>query len=928
MTTSRRLRLLALPLFLTAPLAPIAAQAEPMEIAAPQGETPLMPVRVDAEKARVLLTLPAPGEDGVSMRLLYSTALRTGLGSAPLTLDRGRTGRTQMLAFTKIAGKVAVVFENPRFRASRGDAAQQAAVTSDFGTSMVWATDIEETLEDGSLVIDIAPFLNRDALGVTGSLNQSQDSFGIGASTSISGRGFKLDPKLTLADPASVKVFPDNLELDAIQTFVSTQPGAEVSNIVPDPGSVTFRVHHSFIRLPEAGFVPKRFDARLGGIATQVVDYSASLAEPVVYDLANRFRLEKIDPSAERSRVKKPIVFYLDRNTPEPIRSAVLEGAGWWSQAFDAAGFIDAYRVEMLPEGADPLDVRYNMINWVDRATRGWAYGQQIVDPRTGEIIKGMVVLGSLRARQDIQIFKALVGAGETGTGSANDPVEVALDRLRQLGAHEVGHTLGFSHNFAASTQERASVMDYPAPRIGLVNGRPDLSDAYDKDIGEWDIATVQWLYGDTDARETAELAERFRYGKDDNARAADTSYAWGGLWDDGADPIEELNRLMKVRAAGIERFGLDALSPGEQVANLRRRFVPLWLLHRYQLVAAAKQVGGVEFVYAVNGGGREASAPLAPERQRAALKAILATISPDALRVPAKLLPLMSTPQNGSSNRQYNTEIFATAGGPVFDPLVAADVAAQLTAQTLLAPRRMARLAVQHHADPDALGVGETLDALADTVLAETGDDLGRRIAYRALITMAQMSVQSRTTPEVAAALDNKLTQVGEALAKTKASGAERAWALNLSRRLLDLDQREALAKSLPRGVRVPQGDPIGEDNWMDLTETQTWPNAFWACSLALASYSSRSSRLYSLPFASRGSSGRKSKSLGILMRARLGARKSRSSASNAPPAKAISMGCTTATTFSPRSGSGAPITAASITLSWVTSRFSISCG
>ena len=824
MITTRRLRLAALPFALVFPLTAAFAQSDAapgtmQDISAPKGEAGLMPVRVDNAKGRILLTLPAPAADGVSMRLLYSTALRTGLGSAPLTLDRGRTGATHMLAFKKIAGKVAVQFENPRFRASQGDAAQRNAVASDFGTSLVWMTDIAETLKDGRLVIDIAPFLKRDAVGVTTSLNQSRASFGLASASAIAGKGFKLDPKLSLADPASVKLFPDNLEMDAIQTFTSNTPGAEVENIVPDPKTVTFRVHHSFIRLPEAGFKPKRFDPRVGGISTQVVDYSATLAQPVVIDLANRFRLEKINPDAPRSRVKKPIVFYLDRNTPEPIRSAVLEGAGWWSQAFDAAGFIDAYRVEMLPEGADPLDVRYNMINWVDRATRGWAYGQQIADPRTGEIIKGMVVLGSLRARQDIQIFQALVGAEAMGKGGANDPVEVALDRLRQLGAHEVGHTLGFSHNFAASTQERASVMDYPSPRIGLRNGRPDLSDAYDKGIGEWDIATVQWLYGDASEEGIRDTIRRYRYVKDDNARAADTSYAWGGLWDDGADPVDELNRLMKVRKAGIERFGLDALLPGEQVANLRRRFVPLWLLHRYQLVAAAKQVGGLEFEYAINGGGRERSTPLAPKRQRAALDAILATISPKALSVPQKLLPLLSAAQNGSSDRQYNVEVFATAGGPVFDPLVAADVAAQLTVQTLLAPRRMARLVVQHQADPSHLGAQETLDALSNTVLGATDTDVGRRIAYRTLITMAQMARAPRTTPEVAAALDQKLIEVGEALAKTTASGAERDWALSLSRRLLDLDQREQLAKSLPRTVRVPQGDPIGEDDWMSLS-------------------------------------------------------------------------------------------------------------
>ncbi|MGY6552405.1 MAG: zinc-dependent metalloprotease [Erythrobacter sp.] len=808
----------ALLLALCLPLAPIAAQGSAQQLAAQGGEQGLMPVRSDAATGRILITLPAPAQDGVALRLLYNTALKTGLGSAPLVLDRGRIGNTQLLAFRRIGGKVAVQFENPRFRASAGDAEQQRAVASDFGISTVWLTDIAETLGDGRLVIDIAPFLALDTLGIAASLNQDSDPFATSAAGGIGGKGFRLDGALSLADPASVRLFPDNLEIDAIQTFVSDNPGAEVENILPDPGKVTLTVHHSFIRLPEAGFVPRAFDPRMGGFATQVVDFSAPLGGAVVRDLANRFRLEKLDPDAPRSRVKKPIIFYLDRNTPEPIRSALLEGIGWWGDAFEAAGFIDAFRAEMLPEGADPLDVRYNMVNWVDRATRGWAYGQQIADPRTGEIIKGMVVLGSLRARQDIQIFQALVGADELNSGGPNDPVVVALDRLRQLGAHEVGHTLGFAHNFAASTQGRASVMDYPPPRIGLVDGKPDLSDAYAKGIGAWDVATVRWLYGDAGEAETAAMAAEFRYGQDDNARAADSAYAWGGLWDDGADPVAELGRMMAVRAAALERFGLGALGAGEPVANLRRRFVPLWLLHRYQLVAAAKHIGGMDFTYAVNGGGREAAMPVAPAQQRAALDAAIATLRPDALRVPPRLLPLLSAAQNGTRDRQYETEIFATAGGPVFDPLVAADAAAQLTVQTLLAPRRLQRLVVQQQAGAAALGVGELLDRLTGAVLAETGDDLGRRIAYRTIATMAQVARRSDASPEVAAALDQKLYDVAETLVRQKTSGAQRAWALSLARRLRDPQQREQLAASLPRAVTVPPGDPIGEDDWMTL--------------------------------------------------------------------------------------------------------------
>nr|WP_246463338.1 zinc-dependent metalloprotease [Nitrospirillum iridis] len=684
-------------------------------------------------------------------------------------------------------------------------------------------------LPDGRVAVDIAKFLAADTLGIAKSLGQEGDAIGTGGAPQGAGKGFRLDAALSAADPTTLKLFPDNLEVDALQTYTSDHPGAEVENIAPDARQVSFTVHHSFVRLPGPGFTPRAFDPRMGGFSTQAVDYGRPLGQDVVHDVANRFRLEKVDPAAARSRVKKPIIFYLDRTVPEPMRTALLEGITWWAQAFEAAGYIDAFKAEPLPDGVDPLDARYNVVNWVDRATRGWSYGQEIVDPRTGEIVKGMVVLGSERVRQDILIFQGLVGADKIGTGGANDPVKVALARLRQLGAHEVGHALGFAHNFAASTQGRASVMDYPAPRIGLVDGHPDLSDAYGTGVGAWDLATVDWLYGAApsgqddqaaaDAKAAAAVAAGLRYVQDDNARRPDTAQPWGGLWDDGADPVAELTRLMGVRRAAIDQFGLKALAPGEAVAELRRRFVPIWLLHRYQVNAAAKSVGGVTFAYSVKGDGREASAPVPADTQRAALSVLLATLSADQLRVPAGLLPLLSAARNGSDNRQFDIELFATAGGPVFDPLVAADVASTVTLSTLLAPSRLARLETQHAADPQAPGVNEVLERLMAAVLPERTDAITRRVAYRALVTMAQVARRPGTTPEVAALLDQRVHEVAEGLARGRGDAEERAWGISLARQLLDPQQADKLLADRPRAVDVPPGDPIGgESDWMDL--------------------------------------------------------------------------------------------------------------
>lgn len=804
----------------------VAASTPAQALARTQALQGLLPVHVDKRGGRILLTLPAPGSDGVFARFLYTPSLATGLGSAPAFLDRGRIGRTQILAFRRYGSRIAVVFENPRFRGAETG----ASASPDFATSIAWMGNIADNLPDGGAIVDISGFLASDVIGIADSLDQSVDTFGVGGGAQGAGKGFKLDAARSAADPDSVKDFPDNLEIDAVQTYASKTPGAEVENIAPDPESVTFTVHHSFVKLPGPGFEPRVFDQRVGGFGTQVVDFGTPLGGDVVREYADRFRLEKVDPAAARSRVKKPIVYYVDWHAPEPIRSALIEGIRWWAKAFDAAGYIDAFQVKVLPKDVDPMDVRYNVVNWVDRATRGWSYGQAITDPRTGEIVKGMVVIGSLRTRQDIQIFEGLVGADKLGTGGPDDPVQAALARLRQLGAHEVGHTLGFAHNFAASTQDRASVMDYPPPRIALADGKPQLTaDTYATGAGKWDMATVKWLYGEPPPGQSAQawadaeakqiVDSGLRYIEDADARADDTAQPWASLWDDGADPTAELGYIMQVRRAAIDHFGLAALAPGEPVANLRRRFVPVWLLHRYQMVAAAKAIGGVYLRYALNGGGHEASDPVAPADQRAALAAVLATLAPDALRVPARLVPLLSAPRNGTHNRQYSIELFARSDGTPFDPLVAADASAELTLATLLAPARLARLEAQHAVDANALGVGELLDKLIASTLPGRTDALARRIAYRTLLDMARTAHDPKTTPGVAALLDSRLHDTALALARRGGDAADHAWGASLSRLLLDPRQLDAELAKHARETTVPPGAPIdAEADWLAL--------------------------------------------------------------------------------------------------------------
>ncbi len=769
--------------------------ATPVPTAGLTAQDGLFTTFADAKTGRLLARLPTPDVNGVSLRVVYLASLGAGMGSNPVGLDRGITTEPVVLAFRIVAGQVLAVAENHAFIADSDDPNERRAVRESFAESVLWAGAAAAIDGDGVLV-DLSSFVARDALGIAAHLKErSQGSF-------------SLDAGRSLLDAAATLVFPNNVEAEAILTFSSVAPGDEVRSTTPVPQALTLRVHHSFIRLPDDGYTPRLADPRMPAVPFPVRDYAAGLDEPIERRLALRFRLEKDDDG-----VRAPIVFYVDRGAPEPVRSALVEGASWWEEAFEAAGFPGGYRVEVLPEGASPLDVRYNVIQWAHRETRGWSYGNPIADPRTGEIIVGRVTLGSLRLRQDRMIFEGLLGADKTGSGAPDDPIELALARVRQLAAHEVGHCLGFLHNMAASTNDRASVMDYPAPWIRPGDdGTLDTSQAYAVGIGPWDEIAVEYSYReipsgedeasflDAIARKASEAGLNFV--TDPHSRPVSAAHPAGNVWDNGSDPIAMLDETMEVRRIALATFGPNNVRPGRSLSDLHDVLVPVYLYHRYQLNAAAKLVGGARWTYGLRGEARAVES-VSSEQQRSALSALLRTVSPSALELPPALLDAL-IPEPVGWYDGPRRERFATETAPLFDPVQAARTAADLTFGALLHPARLSRVAEQKRRNPSQLGVAELLERARSTAFA---NDSARRDLRDAIAERYISHVMAAAT-ELTSPVSDRLAEHLAALRRD----AARNGLVDLEARITRFLERPAPAAAPSvEPARVPPGGPIG---------------------------------------------------------------------------------------------------------------------
>jgi hypothetical protein len=670
----------------------------------------LLPLDWDAASGRLYLEIPAAR---LGTELLYTDSLPYGTGSNDLGLDRGQISGGRIVRFERIGPKVLLVQPNEAFRSSSNDPAERLAVTQSFPESVLFGFKVEAEDAGGSVLVDGTEFFLRDVHGVAGrlqSLDQGQ---------------YKVDASRSAIALDTTKAFPKNTEVEAILTFTTDGParGEFVRNVTPDPHAMTVREHQSFIELPDGGFVPRRFDPRAGYFPASYRDFSTPLGEPLDQQFVPRHRLVKKDPKCVTDcEPVAPIQYYVDRGAPEPIRTALLEGARWWNQAFTAAGWKNAFRVDILPADADPMDVRYNIIQWVHRYTRGWSYGEAVADPRTGEIIKGNVTLGSLRGRQDYMIAEALLAPYADGKALPpnSDPMlQMVLARIRQLAAHETGHTLGLAHNFAASSySQSASVMDYPHPYITLdATGKPDLSHAYAVNIGEWDKIAIEYGYRDLPADASqATLSEPVEAGlkrglyfiTDEDARPLGSAHPHAHLWDNGPDAADELNRILNVRAAALKRFGENAIRAGEPLAELDDKLVPLYLVHRYQTEAAAKLIGGLDYHYAVRGDGQLITQIVSPGEQRKALAAVLKTLSPDTLTLPESLLAILPPVPPGMERTR---ESFASHTGLTFDPVAVAESSADLTLALLFNPQRASRLVEYHGRDTTVPGLDDVID-------------------------------------------------------------------------------------------------------------------------------------------------------------------------------------------------------------------------
>jgi len=764
--------------------------------------------RYDVKTDKIYLEVDELGKE-----FLYVYSLSSGIGSNDIGLDRGQLGNEQVVYFKKAGNKLLLVQPNLKFRALTANALERKSIEQAFAKSVLFGFKIEDE-KDGKYTIDISDFLIQDVHGVAQRLKKA-------------GQGtYTLDKEKSAMTMERTKSFPKNSEFDVTLTFKGDAEGDWIRSVAPNPGLVTVTQHHSFVELPDDGYQKREFDPRSGSYPFSYYDYSTPVQDPLVKRFITRHRLERKDPTAETSEAVEPIIYYLDNGTPEPVRTALLEGGRWWNQAFEAIGYTNAFQLKMLPDDADPMDVRYNVIQWVHRSTRGWSYGGSVTDPRTGEIIKGHVSLGSLRIRQDFLIAQALMDKPFAERDDNYEPMlELALARIRQLSAHEIGHTLGFAHNFAASTNGRASVMDYPHPQFSLKNGTIDFSEAYATGMGPWDKVTVAYSYTDfpkeTDGNEVntkkalnAILSQAqkdgLRYITDQDARPEGGAHALAHLWDNGRSASAELEDMLKIRKVAIDNFSIDNIRTGEPNSVLEDVFVPLYFFHRYQTEATAKVIGGLDYNYTTKGDGQPTVKTVDKKIQEQALESILKTLDAQEIALPKEKLVLFPPRAFGYPRTRESIQGKMSVA---FDVLSAPETAADMTLGLLLHPERASRLIQQKALDGNNLGLEDVMDAVIDNTFKKHPRDsyeseVQNNINFRVLFHFMNLAANDAVHPQVNAIANQKIKGLRDIGLKMSSETIK----AEMVRRITNFYEHPEQFKVIPT-PKIPDGSPIGMD-------------------------------------------------------------------------------------------------------------------
>ena len=747
--------------------------------------------------------------ENLHQEFLYVNSLSEGIGSNDIGLDRGQLGNTRIVKFMKAGNKLLLIQPNQDYRAITDNLEEKKSVEQAFAKSVIHGFVIKET-NQGKYLVDATSFFMRDAHGVQGRLSARKQG------------SYSLDKSRSAISLERTKAFPKNVEFDVMLTFKGSPKSSNIRSVTPTASLITVNQHHSFIELPDGSYKPRKFDPRSGSNAMSYLDYATPVNESITKRFIYRHRLEKKNPEASKSEAVEPIIYYLDRGTPEPVRSALLDGARWWNQAYEAIGYTNAFQVKMLPEGADLLDVRYNVIQWVHRSTRGWSYGSSVSDPRTGEIIKGHVSLGSLRIRQDFLIAQALQAPYANDDTSDQFALEMALARIRQLSAHEVGHTIGLAHNFAASTKGRSSVMDYPHPTLSLKDKKVDFTNAYDTKIGDWDKVAIAYSYGeytgDEDASLNKLLDDAFKNGArfitDQDARPQGSAHAYAHLWDNGANVSTELDNLLAIRKHAIANFSIDNIKTNQPYSVLEDVFVPLYFFHRYQTEGVTKVIGGLDYSYALKGDGSTIVKRVPGKTEKKALVSVLKTLNVEELAIPKKLLNLFPP---RAFNYGRTRESFKSKTGVAFDPFGAVETASAMTLGLLLHPERVTRLVQHKSLDNSQLGLVEVLDeVIANSIQKSYKDsyyqELQNVVNYQVLNQLFHLSSNKDMYWQVNAIVNDKIDKINLLLKNSKETGIQKMYHKEMIQMISNFKKNPIKFKK-PQTPKIPDGSPIGSD-------------------------------------------------------------------------------------------------------------------